>query len=117
MLVGERLKKLRLSKQLSQQELGNLLGITKVSICGYENGTRTPSLDILCEMARVFGVSTDYLLGMEIPIIDTDNKQFIGSVSREDINIIYSLRRYPNLYNSLFKDASRFVALINKKMR
>ena len=64
MLLGERLKELRMERNMSQQELGNLLGITKVSVCGYENGTRSPSIDTLCEIARVFGVSTDYLLGM-----------------------------------------------------
>ena len=40
MLLGERLKELRMERNMSQQELGNLLGITKVSVCGYENGTR-----------------------------------------------------------------------------
>ena len=45
MLVGERLKEARLAKGLSQQELGDLLGVSKVSICGYEKGTRTPTLN------------------------------------------------------------------------
>ena len=45
MIIGNRLKKLRLSKGLNQQELGDLIGVTKVSICGYENGTRTPNLE------------------------------------------------------------------------
>lgn len=117
MLLGERLKELRMERNMSQQELGNLLGITKVSVCGYENGTRSPSIDTLCEIARVFGVSTDYLLGMEIPIIANDMGEYIGAISKEDIEIIYNLRRYPNLYNKMFKDAARFVAFVNKKMR
>ena len=117
MLLGERLKELRMERNMSQQELGNLLGITKVSVCGYENGTRSPSIDTLCEIARVFGVSTDYLLGMEIPIIANDIGEYIGAISKEDIEIIYNLRRYPSLYNNMFKDATRFVALVNKKMR
>ena len=45
MLIGKRIKDMRLEKGLSQQELGDLLGVTKVSVCGYENGTRTPSLE------------------------------------------------------------------------
>ena len=44
MLVGQRIKELRIEKGISQQELGDLIGVTKVSICGYENGTIIPSL-------------------------------------------------------------------------
>lgn len=117
MLIGRRLKEIRLEKNMSQQELGKILGITKVSICGYENGSRTPSLETLCEMAEVFGVSTDYLLGMEIPLICEDSKDYIGAVSREDIELIYNLRKYPNLYNKMLKDSKRYISLIDKKMR
>lgn len=36
MIIGKRIKLLRIQKRLSQEELGNYLGVTKVSICGYE---------------------------------------------------------------------------------
>ena len=48
---------------MSQQELGDMIGVTKVSICGYENGTRTPSLETFCILADIFETTTDYLLG------------------------------------------------------
>ena len=51
MLIGKRIKELRLERKMSQQELGDMIGVTKVSICGYENGTRTPFLkqqQIIC---------------------------------------------------------------------
>ena len=54
MLVGQRIKELRIEKGISQQELGDLIGVTKVSICGYENGTRIPSLEIFETIANVF---------------------------------------------------------------
>ena len=44
MLIGRRVKEARLEKKMSQEELGKMLGVTKVSICGYENGTRTPTM-------------------------------------------------------------------------
>ena len=44
MLIGKRIKELRIEKGLSQQQLGEIIGVTKVSVCGYENGSRVPTL-------------------------------------------------------------------------
>ena len=46
MLIGKRVKEARLKKGLSQQQVADALGVSKVSVCGYEKGTRTPSLEI-----------------------------------------------------------------------
>lgn len=117
MLVGKRIKDMRLEKGMSQQELGDLIGVTKVSICGYENGTRTPSLDTFCVLADIFETTTDYLLGREVPVVSDDGNELIGVVSRDDINIINEIKHYPNLYGKLIKDVKRYVSLIVKKMR
>lgn len=61
---GERLKKLRQSKGLTQQQLSNKLGLTKSVISAYETNLRLPSYDVLKHIATIFGVTTDYLLGM-----------------------------------------------------
>lgn len=63
MLLGERLKELRLESNLTQEELGKKVYVTKVSICCYEQGTRIPGLEILIDLANVFEVSLDYLVG------------------------------------------------------
>ena len=47
MLLSKRLKELRINSGLTQRELGERVNVTKVSICCYENGTRTPTLDTL----------------------------------------------------------------------
>ena len=117
MLIGKRIKDMRLEKGMSQQELGDLIGVTKVSICGYENGTRTPSLDTFCVLADIFETTTDYLLGREVPVVSDDGNELIGVVSRDDINIINEIKHYPNLYGKLIKDVKRYVSLIVKKMR
>ena len=117
MLVGKRIKDMRLEKGMSQQELGDLIGVTKVSICGYENGTRTPSLDTFCVLADIFETTTDYLLGREVPVVSEDGNELIGVVSRDDINIINEIKHYRNLYGKLIKDVKRYVSLIVKKMR
>lgn len=63
---GNRLKTLRIKKKLTQQQLADLLGITKSVISAYENGLRYPAYDVLIKIARIFKVSTDFLLGVEI---------------------------------------------------
>lgn len=62
---GQRIKALRLQKKLTQAELAQQLGVTKSVISAYETGLRMPSYDILIRLARIFKVSTDYLLGVE----------------------------------------------------
>ena len=69
-MIGKRVKELRIEKGLSQQELGSAIGVTKVSICGYENGTRLPNLEKLVKLADALETTTDFLLGREIPIMN-----------------------------------------------
>ena len=66
MNFGNRLKTLRIKKKLTQQQLADLLGLTKSVISAYENGLRYPAYDVLIKIARIFTVSTDFLLGVEI---------------------------------------------------
>ncbi|MBM7592219.1 helix-turn-helix domain-containing protein [Brevibacillus fulvus] len=63
-IFGERLRILREEKNLKQEELGEVLGVGKVTIHGYESGKRKPSFEILIQIANYFQVTTDYLLGL-----------------------------------------------------
>ena len=65
MNFGEKLKSLRKSKNMTQTQLGNNLGVAKSVISYYENGDRYPSYDVLVKIAHTFHVTTDYLLDME----------------------------------------------------
>ncbi len=62
---GCTLKALRLRKNMTQAQLAQKLGLTKSVISAYETGLRLPSYDVLIHIARIFKVSTDYLLGVE----------------------------------------------------
>lgn len=83
---GNMLKTLRLRKNMTQAQLANKLGLTKSVISAYETGLRLPSYDILIHIARIYNVSTDYLLGIE-------QKQEIGlsGLSQEEINALLNL--------------------------
>lgn len=61
---GETLKKLRKGHNLTQRELGSIIGLSKAVISKYETGLGYPSFDVLIRIAQYFGVTTDYLLGM-----------------------------------------------------
>ncbi|WP_324825119.1 helix-turn-helix transcriptional regulator [Sinanaerobacter sp. ZZT-01] len=62
-VFAERLIALRKEKRLTQQELGNLLKVTRSTIAGYEKEGREPEYMILIAISKFFHVSTDYLLG------------------------------------------------------
>lgn len=63
----ERLKELRLEKNLTQQQLSINLNckITQPCIVMWEQGKRIPTLDALILLAQYFGVSIDYLAGLQ----------------------------------------------------
>ena len=83
---GERLKVLRQSKGLTQQQLSNKLGLTKSVISAYETNLRLPSYDVLKHIAAIFGVTTDYLLGMNsAKVID------VSLLSESDYLMVVSL--------------------------
>lgn len=57
------IKALRQSKGLSQAELAALLNVHQTAVSQWEKGRTTPDLHLLTQMADLFGVTTDYLLG------------------------------------------------------
>ena len=63
--LGYRLRKLRLQKRLTQEQVGRLLGLSKASISGYENNVKLPSIEILRKLSALYGVTADYLLGLD----------------------------------------------------
>ena len=63
--LGERLQKSRTILKLSQKEVSNSLNVSPAVISNYEKGERTPSVEMLMALARLYHCSTDYLLGFE----------------------------------------------------
>ena len=63
--LGERLQEQRLLRNFSQKEVSKSIGVSASIISNYESGERTPSVEILVALARLYHCSTDYLLGFE----------------------------------------------------
>lgn len=62
-MIGNRLKGVREEKGIQAQWIAKKINVAPSTYSGYENNTSNPSLDIVCKLADVFDVSTDYLLG------------------------------------------------------
>ena len=62
---GDNLKHLRKASNLTQKELGSRIGLSKAVVSKYENGMGYPTFDVLVRIAQYFGVTTDYLLGVD----------------------------------------------------
>lgn len=62
---GNRLRQLRERRKLTQTQVAVRLNISKSAMSGYENNIKTPSVDILIELAQLYNVTTDYLLGLD----------------------------------------------------
>lgn len=62
-MLKDRLKTLRLNKNLTQQDIANKLGTSYQTYQQWERGVRTPKISSLNKLAEIFEVSTDYLTG------------------------------------------------------
>ena len=63
MTFPERLKELRVSRNLTQKEIADSVGMAPVAYQRYEYGTREPAYQKLIALADYFDVSLDYLVG------------------------------------------------------
>lgn len=64
-IFSDKIKALRQEKGITQSELAGKLGITTTALSFFESGSRIPNIEVLKSMAVIFGVSSDYLLGIE----------------------------------------------------
>ena len=115
--LGRRLKELRKKTKMTQQELGDKISVTKVSICCYEKGTRVPSLETLIDISNLFDVSLDYLVGNDRYIVSEQSSGYGMRVSNADILLLKELKKNNDLYAKLSNDPKRMIELIRNKIR
>lgn len=63
-MLGENIRIQRKLRRITQVELAEALGVSKQSVCNWENNNIMPSIQMLVNIASFFGVSTDLLLGL-----------------------------------------------------
>ena len=102
---------------MTQQELGDTINVTKVSICCYEKGTRIPSLETLIDISNLFKVDLDYLIGNDTYVVSEENESYGIKMSYEEIELIKELRKHTDIYIKLIDNPRRMLELIDKKVR
>ena len=114
MVLGMRIKEKRKSLGLTQQQLGDLVRVTKVSICCYESNTRTPNLETLIDIADALHVDVDYLVGRDNLVVSEGQNHFMA---KEEIDLIEELRKSPNLYEKLITEPKRIIPIIEHTLK
>lgn len=102
-LLGNRIRELRIEYNLTQAELAKQVGVSKATITAYESDLRQPSYDVLIKLANTFKVTLDSLvLNRSEYIID------VSELEPEQINRIQYLVEF-------YKNSDLIAALHSKK--
>ena len=108
-MFHQRLKSLRLERKMTQQELGDALGIPRGTMAGYES-LREPDVATMRKIADYFGVSVDYLVGA------TDVRQPARSDSFQLPQILITLTDLANSNASVSEIMAELPELSNDQL-
>lgn len=98
----EKLQKLRKEKGYSQEELADLLDVSRQSVSKWESGTTYPEMDKLLSLCKIFNVSLDDLTNDEISC-DTINAKRQNNFS----NLVYAILEMINKSIEMFKNMNK----------
>lgn len=87
-MIGEIIKKLRRERNITQEQLGNAIGVSKMAISYFEKGKKAPGRETLEKIADYFNITTDYLLGRSD---DPELTEYESKVVTEEGNNIIKL--------------------------
>lgn len=82
-MIAERIKVLREQQEMTQSQLAKELGITRSSVNAWEQGISVPSTQYIVELASIFKVSTDFLLGVE-----RTSSVDVSGLADEDVELV-----------------------------
>lgn len=109
--LSKRLKELRESKGYLQKFVADKIGVRSNTLSGYENGTRSPDPEMIVSLAKLYNVSTDYLLGysddpskqIDDEFLDPEFIKFLQDVSAWYKNAPETKQEELNLMKEMFK--------------
>ena len=85
-MIAERIKELREEKAWTQTDLAKILGVTRSCVNAWEMGISVPSTQYVVELASLFRISTDFLLGVEATASVS-----VEGLSDEDIQLVHTI--------------------------
>ena len=115
MNLAENIKSFRKNRNMTQEQLAEILGVTVGAVHKWENRLSTPELSLITEMADLFDVSVDVLIGYEMKDnrISALAKRLLEYISKEDRDGLAeaekALRRFPNSFNIVYVCAVMFM--------
>ena len=117
MIIGERLRKLRIEKGLNQDKLAKMVGVSKSSISCYEKETRSPKSETIIDFIQIFGVNADYLLGSDdiIKVVEDKERPF-RTLTKEEVIFLEELKKNEMIYEILLEDPKKCAELIKRKI-
>ena len=123
--IGNRIKELRTSKNLTQEDIAKMVKVSKATISNYEKGKVSPPIELLIKLAERYGVSIDWLCGLsneEIPRLMSYGDAFFRLVeidkvigfSVEDVTFFSNLRGTAVLFDAtLTKALEEYQEMVN----
>ncbi len=112
MTLGETIRKMRRARDITQEDLAELLHITPQAVSRWENDTTSPDASVIVSLARIFGCTTDELLGMKNVKRGERIKEYWdricdayanGNPNGDDVIVIYRevLREFPDAFDMM----------------
>jgi transcriptional regulator with XRE-family HTH domain len=123
-VLKNRLKIARKNRGFTQDDLAKKVNTQKTTISNYETGYSTPSNEMLIDLAKALGVSTDYLLGIsDVPELnrnselETPIKESDDDIKKlmEDPDFMVAYKEYPGSPEEAKEDLIGFLKLIKER--
>lgn len=116
MIVGSRIREERLKRGLTQEKLGELIGVSKVAISNYERGEEQPKMEKLSKLIEVLKLTPNYILGQDIDAVLESEEPYYFKISKQELEILKQLRNHQKLYKKLCDEPKRIVDIIESKL-
>lgn len=105
--LSKRIKKLRLENGLTQRQLERMANIAPSSVSAYEKGQKTPSIEVLCNIANALDTSVDWLCGnleSKGDYTPLDAIRILARIDGQFGDIITFMAQYQKMYELLSQD-------------
>ena len=99
-MLSEQLKIIRKANKFTQQGLADAIGIERSTYASYETGRNKPDVNLLSRIAKVFGVSSDFILEIDTTV----------PLNVEDISVQYKKKSGNKLVSTLSKEEKNVLA-------
>ena len=105
--LSKRIKELRQKKDLTQRQLAKMANTTPTSVSAYEKGQKTPSIEVLCNIANALETSVDWLCGnleSKGNYTPLDAIRILARINGQFGDIITFMAQYHKMYELLSQD-------------